>query len=204
MSGEQRWFSPLPRTRAIATLVVQAGDWISVGATQRERPKGTADERCSPMLVAEGRHLSCLKFELDFASYLSMARNFVALLRCCVIVKLTLSLAALRRQGRHRRGLRRQDDSTTRRFPSEEPFQGEEWTSSVRISTSTVATILCIIFRCTPLQHNTHDNSTQQLQGPSRQAGRSHCKSKGRGGQMQTKMQKQRRTGRRSSCGGQG
>jgi hypothetical protein len=159
MSGEQRWFSPLPRTRAIATFVVQAGDWISVGATQRARPKGTADERCSPMLVAEGRHFSCLKFELDFASYLAMARNFVALLRCCVIVMLTLSLEAeaevLRRQGRHRRGLRRQDDSTTRRFPSEKPFQGEEWTSSVRISTSTVATILCIIFRCTPLQRNT-------------------------------------------------
>lgn len=161
MSGEQLWFSPLPRTRAIATLVVQAGDWISVGATQRARPKGTADERCSPMLVAEGRHFSCLKFKLDFASYLAMARNFVALLRCCVIVMLTLSLEAeaevLRRQGRHRRGLRRQDDSTTRRFPSEKPFQGEKWTSSVRISTITVATILCIIFslHTTSAQHHT-------------------------------------------------
>ncbi|KAH8752152.1 hypothetical protein F5882DRAFT_386035 [Hyaloscypha sp. PMI_1271] len=88
----------------------------------------------------------------------------------------------LRRQGRHRRGLRRQDDST---IPERKAFSGRR-----------------VDFFCSHLYSATppHDTSTQQLQGLSRQAGRSHCKSKGRGGRMQTKMQTQRGTASPFRC----
>lgn len=98
---------------------------LEIGSLGR-RTGGEAKRNSRPTMlprVGESRHFSCLKFGLDFASYLALARNFVALLRCCVVAFLRNCDVDVefRGRGRHRRGLRRLDDSMT---PEQRVFSG--------------------------------------------------------------------------------